>query len=193
MNLSEKISALRKQSGMSQEQLAEKIGISRQAVSGWENGDSTPEIDNILRLGEIFGVTMDYLLKDEFEDAYKENEHVREDEENNKWSWNFDEKDRTYSVHKSRKNRNIFVSNAYNIAAVAYLIMGFVWGLWHPGWIVFLVASAVQSFSIYTIATIIFLVLGFMFDMWSFAWIAFPAAWLLRTLIKDFRRNRREY
>ncbi len=63
MNLSEKIFELRKANGMSQEQLAEKIGVSRQSVSKWESGDSVPEIERLIELSRVFDVSTDYLLK----------------------------------------------------------------------------------------------------------------------------------
>jgi len=63
MTLGEKIQILRKQRGMSQEQLATKILVTRQAVSKWELSESLPDVDNIVQLSEMFGVTTDYLLK----------------------------------------------------------------------------------------------------------------------------------
>ncbi|MCL2405770.1 MAG: helix-turn-helix domain-containing protein [Defluviitaleaceae bacterium] len=63
MTLGEKIQILRKQRGMSQEQLAAKILVTRQAISKWELCESLPDVDNIVQLSEIFGVTTDYLLK----------------------------------------------------------------------------------------------------------------------------------
>ena len=64
MTLGEKIQILRKQHGMSQEQLSALTAVSRQAISKWEVGESIPDVDNIVQLSEIFGVTTDYLLKD---------------------------------------------------------------------------------------------------------------------------------
>jgi transcriptional regulator with XRE-family HTH domain len=63
MNISERIQALRKAKGMSQEDLAERIGVSRQAISKWESGQSSPDIENVILLSDIFQVTTDYLLK----------------------------------------------------------------------------------------------------------------------------------
>ena len=63
MNLSKKIFELRKANGMSQEQLAEKIGVSRQSISKWESGDSTPEMERLVELSRVFEVSTDYLLK----------------------------------------------------------------------------------------------------------------------------------
>ena len=65
MNLADKIIELRKERGWSQEELAEQLGVSRQSVSKWEVGASVPELDKIVRLSELFGVTVDSLLKDE--------------------------------------------------------------------------------------------------------------------------------
>ncbi len=65
MNLSERIYARRKQAGLSQEQLAERIGVSRQAVSKWETGEAEPELRKLLLLSQVFGVTVDELLSDE--------------------------------------------------------------------------------------------------------------------------------
>ena len=62
MNLAEKILQLRKQQGLSQEELAEKVGVSRQAISKWETGESVPEIERVANLSKIFQVTTDYLL-----------------------------------------------------------------------------------------------------------------------------------
>lgn len=63
--LSERIYQFRRNSGLSQEQLAEKIGVSRQAISKWESGISTPELEKLLALSECFDITIDELVKDE--------------------------------------------------------------------------------------------------------------------------------
>lgn len=65
MTFSEKISALRKQKGWSQEELAEKLMVTRQAVSKWESAQSMPDLDKLLQLSEALDVSTDYLLKDE--------------------------------------------------------------------------------------------------------------------------------
>lgn len=62
MALQKKIYQLRKSKGMSQEELAEKVGVTRQAVSKWEMGSSVPELDTLVALARCFGVTTDYLL-----------------------------------------------------------------------------------------------------------------------------------
>jgi len=62
MDISERLQELRKKAGYSQEQLAEMLGLSRQAVSKWESGQGKPEIDNIVKLTEIYKVSADYIL-----------------------------------------------------------------------------------------------------------------------------------
>ncbi len=63
MILAEKIAALRRKNGWSQEELAHQMGVSRQSVSKWESGTSIPDLERILKLSQIFGVSTDYLLK----------------------------------------------------------------------------------------------------------------------------------
>jgi len=67
MILGEKIIRLRKQREWSQEELASQLGISRQSVSKWESGASIPDLDKIIKMSSLFGVTTDYLLKEEIE------------------------------------------------------------------------------------------------------------------------------
>lgn len=67
MIFADKLIRLRKKSGWSQEELAEKLNVSRQAVSKWESAQTVPELEKLLQLSALFGVTTDYLLKDELE------------------------------------------------------------------------------------------------------------------------------
>ena len=67
MILADKIIDLRKKNGWSQEELAEKLGVSRQSVSKWEGAQSVPDMGRVVQLSELFGVSTDYLLKDSLE------------------------------------------------------------------------------------------------------------------------------
>jgi transcriptional regulator with XRE-family HTH domain len=77
MIFADKLIQLRKKSGWSQEDLAEQMNVTRQSVSKWESAQSIPDLDKLVRLSEIFGVSLDYLLKDEMEEA--ENLNISED------------------------------------------------------------------------------------------------------------------
>lgn len=68
MILADKIVSLRKKAGWSQEDLAEKLGVTRQSVSKWEGAQSVPDMDKVVMMSRLFGVTTDYLLKDELEE-----------------------------------------------------------------------------------------------------------------------------
>ena len=67
MKLPDKIIELRKARGWSQEDFAEKLNVSRQAVSRWENRTALPDVQNVLQMSKLFGVTTDYLLNDNYE------------------------------------------------------------------------------------------------------------------------------
>ena len=76
MILADKITALRKKAGWSQEELAEQLGVTRQSVSKWEGAQSVPDMDKVVQMSCLFGVTTDFLLKDELseeEDYTREN------------------------------------------------------------------------------------------------------------------------
>ena len=63
MTIADRIQSLRKSKGMSQEELADAVGVSRQAVSKWESEQATPDLDKVVIMSDIFEVTTDYLLK----------------------------------------------------------------------------------------------------------------------------------
>lgn len=80
MILADKIINLRKKNGWSQEELAEKLGVTRQSVSKYEGAQSIPDLDKILKLSELFGVTTDYLIKDELEEEEYAASQIQEKE-----------------------------------------------------------------------------------------------------------------
>ena len=115
MKLSEKIIHLRKTKGWSQEELAERLNISRQAISRWENETALPDAYNIVQLSKLFGVTADYLLK---EDCTITNGTVIED---------VAEVDKTCETtrtqNKKRSIAHLVTSIIFLISAVIFLIL----------------------------------------------------------------------
>jgi len=77
--LSEKLYKLRKNSGLSQEQLAEQLNVSRQAISKWEQGTAIPESEKLISISNYFDVTVDYLLKEDTEDTVNTTAEVVEE------------------------------------------------------------------------------------------------------------------
>ena len=133
MTLGEKIQILRKQRGLSQEQLAEKITISRQAISRWELNESIPDVENILQLSKVFNVSTDFLLTGAALDIPAEGD----EDEGEKV---YDRPMPTYEKRKSnsmRTLRKLFIM--IGIASPGlYLVLGFWFQWWHPGWLVIL-------------------------------------------------------
>lgn len=89
MSFSKKLQNLRKEKGLSQEKLAEIVGVSRQAISKWELGQSYPEMDKLIILSDIFGVSIDSLIKDnELSTNIKNKQKSNENDEDEEWEIN---------------------------------------------------------------------------------------------------------
>jgi transcriptional regulator with XRE-family HTH domain len=206
LTIGEKISALRRQKGMSQKQLAEHLMISPQAVSRWEQDENMPDVDNILRLSGIFDVSTDYLLKNGgVTSAHVPRGQDRDEKEDPFFLFDLDDDDDDDDddyedkYDADGKPLNFIISNIYGMATIAFLIIGLVWGYWHPGWIVFGIAWLIRTIanpragiSLDSLALVIFLVIGFFGGRWGIAWIVFPIAWLLNSMIRDYR-HQKEY
>ena len=111
MILADKIIEERKKNGWSQEELAEKLGVTRQSVSKWEGAQSVPDLNRLLEMSRLFGVSTDYLLKDEIEKPVK-NEG---DEEN------ADTPLRVVSLEEAQRFLRLKRENARQIAAGVFL------------------------------------------------------------------------
>lgn len=118
MIFADKLARLRKKNGMSQEELAEKMNVSRQSISKWESAQSIPDLEKILQLSVLFGVTTDYLLKDEFEDE----EFVAKDISENSRKITLSEANEFLELRKKASTR-IAAATFINITAVIMLII----------------------------------------------------------------------
>lgn len=104
MTLGEKIMRLRQSKGLSQEELGEKMYVSRQAVSKWETGQTMPDVDKIILMSDFFGVTTDYLLKDESEST----DYINV-EKDNVYENNAPKKSLREKLHFERKSSKTFM------------------------------------------------------------------------------------
>lgn len=138
MKLEEKIALLRKQKGWSQEELAFRLDVSRQAVSKWEMGASLPEVDKILKMSELFGCSTDYLLKEEntITEGQVRDEQPKMDEEQGE----------NKPKKKAKTLGDVLEDLFWLIILCVYLIWSFASGDWHITWIIWPVAGV--SFSI---------------------------------------------
>lgn len=181
IQLGSNLAELRKKNGYSQEALAEKLGISRQAVSKWERGESTPDTDTLIQLSELYGISLDSLVgnKQQKEEATK------------KATEKIKTKANGTPVHPGLSKKLLIFPFPILVTAV-YIFLGFAFKLWHPMWLLFLLIPAYYHFAIgaraktkkglllglpvFEIALILFLILGFAVSAWKYAWILFVLA-----------------
>ena len=113
--MKERLVQLRKQAELSQEELAEKLCTTRQAVSKWECGESLPSTENLIELSRFYKVSIDYIVGNEVFDAA------------------------VSSTKKKRiRDKDFWLDGIYPIiVTLVYFILGYLFDLWHPGWLLF--------------------------------------------------------
>ncbi len=234
IEIANRLVQLRKAHGLSQEELAARLGLSRQAVSKWERAEASPDTDNLILLSRVYGVSVDELLKTEDEIPEPEPEKgvkvtingkpVRFNAKDGFYFSVGDEEDEAALLRGEKKGaaghievdldddddddaeyggiRNglekdedadgkpFLQAFPYPVfTVILYLCMGFAWKLWHPGWIVFLTIpiyypivnwicgsrrhSFWKAFPYVMIITVAFLVLGCVWGLWHPAWVLF--------------------
>lgn len=123
IDIANRLYELRKKNNFSQEELAEKIGVSRQAVSKWERAEASPDTDNLILLAKLYSVSMDELLSTDepVEPAQRKAENEPDDFRN------------------VEEPHNPWMAFPYPlVVTVIYLILGFSFNVWHPAWILFI-------------------------------------------------------
>ena len=182
-----RLQQLRKANGYSQDVLAKKLGISRQAVSKWERAESSPSVDNLLDLARLYGITVDEMLNTDGDRV------VIKTQSNTKK----DIKGKLKSLISKANDFGIYPELARSLAkfpfflvvTILYVVLCFVTKLWHPLWIMFLSLPIYYQFAlackggnkkvfmlllpIPEIIVTLFLILGFAFGIWKYAWILF--------------------
>ena len=163
LELVEKLQKLRKDNNLSQEQLAEKIGVSRQAISKWERGEATPDSDNLICLAKIYNISLDELI------SSKEDNNMNEESKKT----------------KLMKIKDYVLVALLFIVTIIYLILGFTLSLWHPGWLLYFLPviitsildvidkKSVSEFAFPLLVAGSYLVLGFFWNLWHPGWVVF--------------------
>ena len=181
--LGTKLADLRKRHGYSQEALAEKMGVSRQAISKWERGESTPDTDTLIELAKLYNASLDELVG--HEKTNNENNAVPRPEKSDKKA------EAKAPAYKGLSSGLLKFPFPLVIAAV-YVLFGISQKLWHPLWLIFLLIPAYYHMAlglraktkkgvllgmpVFEIALIIFLALGLFISAWKWAWILFIVA-----------------
>jgi len=172
---------LRKEHNFSQEELAEKLGVSRQAVSKWERSEASPDTDNLIALARIYGLSLDELIYGKTDESASVTEEKDiEDTISNEDVSDIDESD--------AKTTKFWLEVPYPIiCTILYLLFGFldILGGWHPTWIIFVtipiyysLVEAIYSrraaeFAYPVLASVIYLICGCYYDLWHPSWLIF--------------------
>lgn len=180
----DRLQALRKNNGLSQDALAEKLGVSRQSISKWERGEASPDTDNLIALASLYGITLDELINGEKlpKNTLQIEESVKETEE--------EIEDKKTGIYAEKGNKLLKFPFPF-LVIIAYLVLGFLCNLWHPGWLIFLTIPAYYQYAgacftktkkgyllalpVVEAAVIIYLLLGFLPGLWHPMWIIFLA------------------
>lgn len=166
IEIADRLIKLRKQYGYSQEELADKLGLSRQAVSKWERAEASPDTDNLICLAKLYGISLDELLstnedidtivKEQVKKEDDERVIIRDDEGNEVIVKNkgIECKDKDGNIvkckdfHKKDKVMNILgiIEGALSILAlISYILLGSLANMWFNGWVVFFLPEIICS------------------------------------------------
>lgn len=197
-----RLAQLRKQNGYSQESLAEKLGLSRQAISKWERGESTPDTDTLIMLAKLYGVSLDELVG--HTPSAPRTAAPEKPAEPTEPKPTEKKKEKKPALHPGLTRKMLLFPFPLVIAAL-YSFIGLTFRLWHPTWLLFLLipiyyalafaAAAPTKKQFYLrqpailYAVILFLLLGLLLNAWKWAWILFILAllyyWFVGTQWKD--------
>ena len=165
IEIADRLIQLRKKHGYSQEELADKLGLSRQAVSKWERAEASPDTDNLICLAKIYGVSLDELLstdedvetivKEQVKDKEGGSSIKLEDDEGNKvyinksgakcYTKDGKEVEKHHIMSKEEKIIGAIEGCLFLFAIVAYICLGALLGMWHNMWILVFVPDIICS------------------------------------------------
>ena len=211
MSFAENLQYLRKRDKVTQEGLAETLGVSRQSVSKWETGEAYPETEKIIALCDFFRVSMDDLMRGDVASpqeppaeaegaAETVPEHVLPAEE-----LPAERAAKDGRITRTRAIGAAVSGGIFLCAAVAFFCLGGLMGAWHPAWLVFLVAFALCIFvdsvsrndeedaalplaarifkglagMVMLLSVAVYLFIGFMYGIWHPSWVCFIIAFAL--------------
>ena len=141
-----RLQQLRKENGYSQEVLAEKLGISRQSVSKWERAESSPEIDNVMALSKIYGLTIDELLDVSGDKVIVKNTGKKEHDFKGKMK-SLLSKANDFGIYPNAAKK-LLIFPFPIIVVFLYVALSMAFKIWHPLWIIFMTIPIYYRFAI---------------------------------------------
>jgi transcriptional regulator with XRE-family HTH domain len=180
--LGDKLFELRKKFGLSQEELAERLNVSRQAVSKWERGESLPDTDNLITISKLYGVSLDELVGNinSVENQIETVNDVCDNDDN-------DALDTEDEGSTGKKGISIlWHAFPYPILiTVIFLIWGFVWDGWYIAWTLYITVPLYHSiiecfktkklspFAYPVLVAFIYVLIGMKWGLWHPYWVVF--------------------
>ena len=198
LQIANRLLQLRKERGLSQEELADQLGISRQAVSKWDRAEASPDTDNLICLAKLYNVSLDYLLQTEDSLEAIKTEQIKEEAKI------VVEEDTEDEDAKKPKVLNMLSGLIPVLITITYFILGGVFNLWHPGWLVFLfipvfltLIDAIyfkrpDDFCFPVLVVIAYLFIGFEFSGWHPYWFLFLLIPVYYIICDAFKKNNDE-
>ncbi len=196
-----RLAALRQKSGLSQEQLADKLGVSCEAISNWENAASDPDAGHLIEMANLYRVSLDDLLMDE-PDAAEDAALASETDEAEEEQPGKTEGGSMWQCQGSDGRIDWKTFPYPVVVTLVYLLIGFLFGLWHPGWLLFLTIplyytaiSPKGGFDLNRIpypllVSILYVVAGFAIRFWHPGWLIFLTIPLYYTLAGQVIREK---
>ena len=180
VELGKRLYELRKKNGLSQEEFASRLGVSRQAVSKWECGESLPDTDNLITISRMYGISLDELVGNDAVPGRDDGDDY--DDGDDGVDLDSDEE----PVGEKRTVLRILYALPYPIlATVMFLLWGFLWNGWYISWTLFVTIPVYYSlidcikkrklceFAYPVFVTFIYLVVGMEWGLWHPCWIIF--------------------
>ena len=206
----QRLCKLRKEHGYSQEQLADMLGVSRQAVSKWERGETSPDTDNLIALAKLYNTSLDGLLYGEQPKAETEEKEKKEKplslSEIKRRLENGEEVEVNGETHKMEDPyshmdtvEGVVAGVTVLLSCMVYFLLGGLCGLWHPGWIIFFaipvfptIPAAIRkkdmkAFCFPVLVVAVYLLLGCQWGLWHPWWVVFftiPVYYIIADFVK---------
>lgn len=202
IEIANRLVALRKAHGYSQEALAAKLGISRQAISKWERAEASPDTDNLMALASLYGTTLDALVNTE-NDTYVLGENSPADAVAKQPDAAAAKPPKT-ELQKTGKKLLKFPFPL--VVVIVFVVLGFALQVWHPAWLLFLLIpiyyhlagaltvrkkkARLLAMPVPEVIVLLYLICGFFFYLWSTAWVLFLAIPLYYWLVACFYKEK---
>lgn len=206
IELGNRLAELRKEHGYSQEALADELGVSRQAISKWECGESSPDTDNLIELAKLYKISLDELVGNK--PINKEETHAQEEQEVIDEDEDHDEDDKEEQQHPVFTKVIILLSCLTTLSVViTYVLLGTYLNLWGQAWTLFLLVAVIPSivemifyknmnkfvFPVFVAFIYLTLCVWYPGGLWHPLWVIFlsiPIYYAISAVIKKFKENK---